>query len=166
MYGRADFRLNLKDDSPAAVAEPLYRVWDQFVAERNAAADGYDFGDSSPPIVAQSSTGWVRLFMELEAVRGAVEAWVISNGCAFLGIFLFTQNILVALYTTVSIMGIVVVLAGYMVMYEKWEFGAIEAISITIFVGFSVDYCLHLAHAYNSSVHRNRFLKVSPAPRG
>lgn len=31
------------------------------------------------------------------------------------------------------------------------RFGVAEAIGATIFVGLSVDYCLHLAHAYNEA---------------
>ncbi|CAJ1414071.1 unnamed protein product [Effrenium voratum] len=32
-----------------------------------------------------------------------------------------------------------------------YEFGVAEAIGATIFVGLSLDYCLHLAHAYNEA---------------
>ena len=36
-----------------------------------------------------------------------------------------------------------------------WEFGAVEAISLILFVGFSVDYTLHFAEAFH----------VSPPPK-
>ena len=33
----------------------------------------------------------------------------------------------------------------------RWEIGAVEAVWIIVFVGFSVDYTLHVAHAFVSS---------------
>lgn len=35
---------------------------------------------------------------------------------------------------------------GFLFAIVGFEFGAIEAVGVTIFVGMSVDYCLHVAH--------------------
>ena len=43
------------------------------------------------------------------------------------------------------------------------RFGVVEAISVTIFVGFSVDYCLHLANSYNESHRRSRYGRTKDA---
>ena len=40
---------------------------------------------------------------------------------------------------------------------------AIEAVGVTIFVGMSVDYCLHTAHAYSHSESETRRGKVTDA---
>ena len=39
-------------------------------------------------------------------------------------------------------------------------FGAIEAVGVTVFIGMSVDYALHIAHGYHSSQHKTRLEKV------
>merc|ERR1712100_653204 len=47
-------------------------------------------------------------------------------------------------------------LAGY-------ELGTITSIAITILAGFSVDYVVHLAHAYETSPRENRWEKAQEA---
>merc|ERR1712060_873454 len=37
-----------------------------------------------------------------------------------------------------------------MVVVMRWKIGAIEEMSLIIFVGFAVDFCLHIAHKYHS----------------
>lgn len=42
----------------------------------------------------------------------------------------------------------------------NYTFGAIEAVGVTVFIGMSVDYALHIAHGYHSSQHKTRLEKV------
>jgi hypothetical protein len=44
-----------------------------------------------------------------------------------------------------------------------WTFGVVEAIGLIVFVGFSVDYSLHIIEAYNQSGHQARFDRVREA---
>jgi uncharacterized membrane protein YdfJ with MMPL/SSD domain len=44
-----------------------------------------------------------------------------------------------------------------------WTFGVVEAIGLIVFVGFSVDYSLHIIEAYNQSGHSARFARVREA---
>lgn len=37
-----------------------------------------------------------------------------------------------------------------------WKLGSVEAISLSIIVGLSVDYCLHLVHGYSNSTYPQR----------
>jgi len=53
----------------------------------------------------------------------------------------------VAFFASLTIMSVLVSVVGVMVMLG-WELGSIEAILIGIIAGFSVDYVVHLAHAY------------------
>ena len=57
-------------------------------------------------------------------------------------ILLFTQNLLISLYTMLTIVLIVITLMGFLFAVAGFTFGAIEAVGVTIFVGMSVDYCL------------------------
>eukprot|EP00435_Cladocopium_sp_Y103_P010048 s4817_g2.t1 len=61
------------------------------------------------------------------------------------------RNAVIALYVCLNIVLVVCILAGFLLNVMGYEFGVAEAIGATIFVGLSVDYCLHLAHAYNEA---------------
>ena len=50
-----------------------------------------------------------------------------------------------------------------MISVLKWEFGPLEAIFLTTFVGSSVDYIVHVAHAYSQSFAGTRRQKVEKA---
>ena len=111
----------------------------------------------------QTSNLWNRAETEVAAISGTISAFAISNGCAFVAIFIFTGDIVIAFQCTIAIIAIVACLMGYMIVVMEWSFGAIEAISVTVFVGFSVDYCLHLANSYSESDRLSRFGKVRDA---
>ena len=84
--------------------------------------------------MVHSSPAWLLMLVETEAVAGSIQAMGISVGAAFLAVFLFTGNILVSLYTGLSIVFIVIFLGAFIVAALKWPFGAIESICLTIFV--------------------------------
>jgi uncharacterized membrane protein YdfJ with MMPL/SSD domain len=70
--------------------------------------------------------------------------------------------VIVSLLAVVSIGGNLIVM---MALYQLWEWtlGAIEAISVSILVGLSVDYCFHLAEAYAISRKQTRVARVVDA---
>merc|ERR1719272_1343493 len=74
----------------------------------------------------------------------------ISLSCVFLGIFLFTFSIHLALLVMIVVMQIIVCLLFFMTVMMEWPIGAIEVLSLIVFVGFAVDYCLHVAHKYHT----------------
>jgi len=65
--------------------------------------------------------------------------------------------------TTLCIFFIVLSLLWFMVVVMQWSLGAMEALSITVFVGMSCDYCLHIAHAFMHSNATSAPLKVREA---
>ena len=77
-------------------------------------------------------------------------------------IFLFTGDMGLSVLTLMNLSGIVVVELGMFHMMG-WQLGVVEAISITILVGLSVDFCLHLAESYAQSPLASR--KVRPPKR-
>merc|ERR1712046_316682 len=48
------------------------------------------------------------------------------------------------------VMSIIICLLFFMVVIMGWKIGAIEVLSLIVFVGFAVDYCLHVGHKYHS----------------
>ena len=140
-------------------AHLIYQDWENHVAAKVNSKDA----PLSANKALQVSNLWNRAETEVAAIQGTVSAFIISNACAFGAIFLFTGDIVIAFQCTLAIIAIVCCLMGYMIYVMEWSFGAIEAISVTVFVGFSVDYCLHLANSYSESDRLSRYGKARDA---
>lgn len=67
---------------------------------------------------------------------------------SFVVLFLSTWKFHLSLFATLSILSVLLGVIGSTTMLG-WTLGTIEAILISILAGFSVDYVIHLAHAYN-----------------
>jgi len=78
------------------------------------------------------------------SIRGAL----IGVAIAFVVLLACTQDPMLAGCATLSILCSMISVIGLVVM-AGWELGSIEAILISILAGFSVDYVVHLAHAYS-----------------
>merc|ERR1711994_72281 len=65
-------------------------------------------------------------------------------------------------YSVFLMMGTIISMIGFMVL-QGWSIGAIEAISLNIIVGLSVDYSLHLGHSYQHARSQKRFYRVQTA---
>ena len=99
---------------------------------------------------------------QLMFVNGAVWSVVISSLIAFLIVFIFTRNVLIALFSLVSILMIVFGVLGCTVILGG-TLGSVRSVCITFLVGFSVDYTVHLAVAYVHSKKRTRQERVIDA---
>merc|ERR1712072_212225 len=86
-----------------------------------------------------------------------------SNLICLAAVLLFTGDLVISIYTMLAIIMIVIALLGFLFGFLGWTFGAIEAVGVTIFVGMSVDYCLHTAHGYAHSAAETRKGKVTDA---
>ena len=75
----------------------------------------------------------------------------------FLVLTLSTGNVVLAFYSTVTIAGIVTTVIGVGAGgIMGWDLGTTEAIAAVITIGFSVDYCVHLANAYIENDAKDR----------
>merc|ERR1712199_133176 len=81
---------------------------------------------------------------------------------AFLVVLLVTRQIVVAFASVLTIGGVLASVLGSMVALG-WELGTIESICLTILAGFSVDYVVHLAHAFVHAEKKERLDKVRSA---
>lgn len=80
-------------------------------------------------------------------VRSAVQSSFLGVAIAFMVLMLATRVLHLALLATLSIVCVLISITGSIVILG-WQLGSIEAILISIVAGFSVDYVVHLAHAY------------------
>ena len=80
-------------------------------------------------------------------VRSALQSSLLGVCIAFAVLLISTRVLHIAFLATMSIVCVLVSVTGSMVLIG-WELGSIEAILISIVAGFSVDYVVHLSHAY------------------
>merc|ERR1711904_651261 len=95
-------------------------------------------------------------------IRTAISGATIGSLVAFVVILLATRQVLIAVSSFATIACILISVLA-MMRIAGYELGTITSISITILAGFSVDYVVHLAHAYETSSRSNRWEKAQEA---
>ncbi|KAL3781799.1 hypothetical protein ACHAWO_000866 [Cyclotella atomus] len=80
-------------------------------------------------------------------VQSALQSSLLGVAIAFVVLMISTHVFHIALFASISIICVLISVVGVMVMLG-WSLGSIESILIAIIAGFSVDYVVHLAHAY------------------
>ncbi|XP_030636081.1 protein dispatched homolog 3 [Chanos chanos] len=95
----------------------------------------------------QTCEHWKQIFMEIIGVESALCSLLLSLAICVTSVSVFTAHPLLLLPVLLSILGVVCLVVAVM-YWLGWEMGAVEAISLSILVGSSVDYCLHLVEGY------------------
>ena len=136
---------------------PIRGYWKEYVDEISKAAPV-----TLGPALLVSKT-FTESDTEMGIVSSTVVSFLVSNGICLLCILFFTVDWRISGFTVLTINMIVVTLMGLLFSVANYPFGAIEAVGVTIFVGMSVDYSLHLGHAYNHSPGRTTKSRVRDA---
>ncbi|KAM9298786.1 protein dispatched homolog 3 [Gastrophryne carolinensis] len=95
----------------------------------------------------QTCEHWKQIFMEIIGVQSALYGLILSLVICVAAIAVFTTHVLLLLPVLLTILGVVCLVVTIM-YFLGWEMGAVEAISLSILVGSSVDYCVHLVEGY------------------
>lgn len=146
---------SLKPFTPALTVAPLYDDLDAFVDAQNAKA----------PATAKammSSFWWMIMRTESVLVDTAILCATVSVVLAFLLLLVGTRNWVIATASTLCILFVVALVLAFMVLTDQ-KIGIIESINLTILVGISVDYSVHLAVAYGVHAHGSRFNRMREA---
>lgn len=106
-------------------------------------------GDACQSKVIMTDLDQKFIFMNNQRIyrTSAFSGSMLGVAIAFVVIFISTRKLHISLFSTITILCILVGVVGSMT-FLGWELGSIEAILISILAGFSVDYVIHLAHAY------------------
>jgi len=154
------FITNLPKKMASHEVHPWVERWDEFIDLFNNAARGTSVGT-----VFHTSYLWVRADFETRLVGSTLLSATASVLFALLTVFLFLGNLALAVYLVLSILCVVICLAGFLFAILGWSLGAVEALALIIVVGLSVDYSLHMAEGYNRSPCETRYLRVQDALR-
>eukprot|EP00927_Polykrikos_kofoidii_P061928 TRINITY_DN56753_c0_g1_i1.p1 TRINITY_DN56753_c0_g1~~TRINITY_DN56753_c0_g1_i1.p1 ORF type:complete len:418 (+),score=72.00 TRINITY_DN56753_c0_g1_i1:108-1256(+) len=135
------FRVEFDTHSSGRATKPFMEAWERFT-ER--ATDK----DSPLGVGVPASDIFERAEAELMIVNSALSSWLISVACALIAVIFFTRSFWLSAVATFAIFATAACSVFTIVMVFKWEFGIMEAVSLIIFCGFSVDYPLHVVQAH------------------
>mmetsp|Transcript_663 Transcript_663/g.2163 ORF Transcript_663/g.2163 Transcript_663/m.2163 type:complete len:1123 (-) Transcript_663:1104-4472(-) len=156
---KASFAASVPFTSPLNVLLDEYDKWEAWVNPRIAAAPaGYQGG-------FQTSQGWWWMDTIDNMQRGAYSAAAITLGLAAAVILFGTGNVIVTVY---SVTAIAAILCGTVasVIQMGWTLGFLEGICFSILIGLSVDFVIHIGHAYLESAKHYEELLGEKASRG
>jgi predicted RND superfamily exporter protein len=136
------FDVNVRKDVSAAQGIAYMDKWDKYLEQTNNAAS----------VTANHAWHTAALFVRSEAevavIDSTIETIIIAAACGWVGMLIFTGDPWTACLVTSLVLGIISGLAFFMVVVMEWKIGAIEVISLVVFVGYSVTYSLHIAHNF------------------
>ncbi|XP_064642370.1 protein dispatched homolog 3-like [Lineus longissimus] len=121
-----------------------YQKWDAYLEHLKVTVLPKD---SPLQSMYQTSRFWADVFKEIVAVSSAIYGLVLSMVICMAAVAIFTGHILLLIIVMLSIIGMILCVIGIFYV-AGWEMGAVEAISLSILVGSSVDYCVHLVEGY------------------
>jgi hypothetical protein len=142
------FNATFGERPPVKEANDLDEKWDALVEQYAPGTGGHKTSEVFNFMVTQN-----------ELVTAAIQGIFTSLGVAFLVLVLVTYNILIALIGLLNITAITVVFLGLIPIFD-WELGTSECIFLIAVVGLSVDYSVHMLHAYNEHEADNRNHKL------
>ncbi|XP_076586761.1 protein dispatched homolog 3 isoform X1 [Chaetodon auriga] len=117
--------------------------WENFIQEQLASLPQ----SSALQRGFQTCEHWKQIFMEIIGVESALWSLLLSLAICVAAVSVFTAHPLLLLPVLITILGVICLVLAVM-YWLGWEMGAVEAISLSILVGSSVDYCLHVVEGY------------------
>ncbi len=95
----------------------------------------------------QTSDQWVRVNVIAIAVNGSFYGIIISFILCSIIVVILSHDYRIILSMVWTIGAILFSLLAFFWMFD-WRLGIVEAISLSILVGNSLDYCIHLSEGY------------------
>jgi len=148
MCVRVQVSTPLSKQSAASEAWDMYELWEDFTNRFNMAHEG-------EAQMEQTAELWVQMITEIEAVKGTQSAIIVAMACAVGSIFVFTGDLHMSVLTLINLISIVVCELACFYLFG-WQLGIVEAISLTVLVGLSCDFGLHLAESFSHSPFESR----------
>eukprot|EP00824_Muranothrix_gubernata_P021294 TRINITY_DN4515_c0_g1_i1.p1 TRINITY_DN4515_c0_g1~~TRINITY_DN4515_c0_g1_i1.p1 ORF type:complete len:1112 (+),score=193.04 TRINITY_DN4515_c0_g1_i1:42-3377(+) len=161
-WASVTFNTTIALDAGLSVREDAFNEWEDLVDEwTNKARNEYDVPDEAI-YVYQTTETWVWMRTGQVIIRVVVQTVAVSLALSFVIMTTATHNIVSAFWATTSIIGVVFSSLLFSVI-RGWDLGPFESIAVTILVGISVDFSLHLMNSYNECRFKNRYSKVRHA---
>lgn len=137
-----EFKVDRSDTMPSKDAAEYKTLWDEYIIARNAEAS------VTANHAFHTSSKWVVTEAEEAIISSTLSTIIISASSAWFGVLVFSGDPALACMVTVLVLSIILGLAFFMTCMMGWQIGPIEVISLVIFVGYSIDFSLHIAHSF------------------
>ncbi|XP_028393656.1 LOW QUALITY PROTEIN: protein dispatched homolog 3-like [Dendronephthya gigantea] len=95
----------------------------------------------------QTSETWVKMFSGMIVVNSAIYGIAVSLLLCLAAVIIFTGHALLFIILLLTILGVLLMVTAIFYL-TGWQIGGVEAISLSILVGTSVDYSFHLVEGY------------------
>jgi len=115
-----------------------------------------------PPVFLKSDLFWNSARAQ-ETIDATVNTWLLANLLCFTIILFFTQNLVLCAMIIGTIILMFLCIAGWLFAVLDRSLGPVQALGVSIFIGLSANYSLHVVHAYHRSRSNNRVNKVKEA---
>jgi len=139
------FRGDIDKNSAIDAIREYKKHWDKYV-------DAWNLNASVSATGAwHTARPWVRAEAQSELVSSTVLTLGLCAAFAFGSMLIFTMDVRLSLYVVCATLGVISGLTFFMLVLMGWAFGPIEVIALIVFIGYALDYSLHIAHKYSSS---------------
>jgi hypothetical protein len=138
------FSLDVNNYEPVESALRYQRLWDEHLAVWNDDASRFARG------AWHTSNLWVRAEAQAALISSTVMTLAIVLCLAFLGMLIFTFDIVLSSLVVCSTICAITWLAFFIISIMGWPIGPVEVIALIVFIGYAVTYSLHIAHKYGS----------------
>jgi multidrug efflux pump subunit AcrB len=140
-----EFATDVMWTAPVEDLSSTWDRWEEYIKAKMADApvglkNGY-----------QTSEAWAWMDTITQMKEGSYLAAATTLAIAGVTTMISSNNIFIALYSLLSILCILVTTIAS-VISMGWTLGFLEGICITILIGLSVDYVVHIGHAYASAM--------------
>lgn len=150
----ADYYVDLHPvASTSGEIRAVYAAWEAATRDANEAMAramreySRDGAERNVPVVVQACDVWNRLGVEESIRHTAFVSPPVSAAAAAAIMFVATRSFRVTVAALATIAAAVVLMLAALVAVG-WEFGVVEELCVTLLIGSSIDYCIHLAVAY------------------
>ena len=140
-----EVQLTLKRAQMVPIKMPIIARVNKFVDAQETA--------TGLKIFHSAGASWAWYATMLELINGLFFGFKILFPLDFVVLIFATGNVILALYSIVSIMFVVACVMGTSSLVLGWELGVTETLAGVMVLGFSVDYIIHIGHMYKAAAH-------------
>ncbi|KAA8497986.1 Protein dispatched-like 3 [Porphyridium purpureum] len=151
------FQTNEKVDQPYSRMWPIVQAWNATMTDVN---EGMPRGVNMAYATAGNAWAWV--ITQDVLVQNMFEGIGLAIGISFFALVVSTLNVWIAVLATICVGSVVTCVLGSLAVAGV-QLGVVETVAAVIVVGFSIDYIVHISHAYVESFHKKRYNRVQDA---
>lgn len=144
-----DYRVEFDIWSSGRQVQPYMDLWED-TAKRvfNEVTQKYRGSENCLGMPLPLSDLFQRAEAENRVVNSALSSWIVSVACALVALGAFTRSLWLSGIACFAMLSTAACSLFFITNIFQWRFGLMEAVSLIIFCGFSVDYPLHVVQAY------------------